>query len=35
MGSERFNVDLQGVSADLMQANGSYDAVADGEVVIN
>lgn len=28
MGSERFNVELQGVTPDLMQANGSYDAVA-------
>jgi len=27
MGSERFNVELQGVTPDLMQANGSYDAV--------
>lgn len=28
MGSERFNIELQGVTADLMQANGSYDAVS-------
>ncbi|PKL48989.1 MAG: hypothetical protein CVV42_07415 [Candidatus Riflebacteria bacterium HGW-Riflebacteria-2] len=27
MVSERFNVELQGVTPDLMQANGSYDAV--------
>jgi hypothetical protein len=27
MRPERFNVDLQGVTPDLMQANGSYDAV--------
>ncbi|EKD83019.1 MAG: hypothetical protein ACD_39C00933G0001, partial [uncultured bacterium] len=27
MGSERFDVELQGVTADLMQANGSYDAI--------
>jgi hypothetical protein len=27
MGSERLKVELQGVTHDLMQANGSYDAV--------